>query len=185
MAINIFDPLKDLQGNKFKSANWYRNAASLVADRASASKLMRDGKLLGRPSAGRMSMFYYDPKTKAKMPFYDIFPLVLPVDVFKGGFVGLNFHYLPYALRFKLLEDLQQYTSNGKFDSSTKLQVGYSNLKGNSLIRPAIKKYLWRQVQSNFLRVDVDEMAIACYLPVAQFQGASLGKVFADSRRKI
>jgi hypothetical protein len=28
-------------------------------------------------------------------------------------------------------------------------------------------------------------MAIACYLPVAQFQGASLGKVFADSRRKI
>ena len=185
MAINIFDPLKDLQGNQFKSANWYRNAASLVADRASASKLMRDGKLLGRPSAGRMSMFYYDPKTKSKMPFYDIFPLVLPVDVFKGGFVGLNFHYLPYPLRFKLLQDLQQYTSNGKFDSSTKLQVGYSNLKGNSLIRPDVKKYLWRQVQSNFLRVDVDEMAIACSLPVAQIQGARLGKVFAYSRRKI
>ena len=97
MAINIFEPLKDLQGNQFKSANWYRNAASLVADRASASKLMRDGKLLGRPSAGRMSMFYYDPKTKSKMPFYDIFPLVLPVDVFKGGFVGLNFHNPYYS----------------------------------------------------------------------------------------
>jgi len=181
----IFDPLKDLQGNQLKSARWYRNAASLITDRASQSKLMREGRLNGRPSAGRMCMFVYDAKTKAKLPYWDAFPLVLPVDTFRGGFVGINFHYLPYGARFKLLERLQTYASNGKFDSSTKLQVGYSNLKGNSLIRPAVKKYLWRQVQSNFLRVDVDEMAIACYLPVAQFQGASLGKVFADSRRKI
>ena len=61
----------------------------------------------------------------------------------------------------------------------------YNAVKGIGLIKPAIKKYLWRQVQSNFLRVDVDEMAIAIYLPVAQFKKASLGKVFADSRRKI
>lgn len=182
---NIFDPLKDLQGNQLKSATWYRNAASLIADRATQTKLMRQGKILGRPSAGRLSMFLYDAKTKAKLPYWDAFPLVLPVDVFKGGFVGINFHYLPYALRFKLLEQLQTYASNDKFDSSTKLQVGYSNLKGQSIIKPAIKKYLWRQVRSNFRRIDVDEMAIACYLPVADFQGASLGKVFAAARRVI
>ena len=40
-------------------------------------------------------MFVYDPKTKAKLPFYDTFPLVLPIDTFRGGFIGLNFHYLP------------------------------------------------------------------------------------------
>jgi len=38
----IFDPLKDLQGNQLKSARWYRNAASLITDRASQSKLMRE-----------------------------------------------------------------------------------------------------------------------------------------------
>jgi len=182
---NIFDPLKDLQDNQLKSARWYRNAASLIADKATQNKLMREGKLNGRPSAGRMNMFVYDAKTKAKLPYWDAFPLVLPVDTFRGGFVGLNFHYLPYGVRFKLLEQLQSYASNGKFDSSTKLQVGYSNLKGQSIIKPAVKKYLWRQVRSNFRRIDVDEMAIACYLPVADFQGSTLGRVFAAARRVI
>ena len=182
---NIFDPLKDLQDNQLKSARWYRNAASLIADKATQTKLMREGKVNGRPSAGRLNMFLYDAKTKAKLPYWDAFPLVLPVDTFRGGFVGLNFHYLPYGLRFKLLEDLQSYASNGKFDSSTKLQVGYSNLKGQSIIKPMIKKYLWRQVRSNFRRIDVDEMAIACYLPVADFQGSTLGRVFAAARRVI
>ena len=54
MAIDIFQPLKDLQGNKQKSATWYRNAVSLIADRTSPSQLMASGKILGRPSAGRM-----------------------------------------------------------------------------------------------------------------------------------
>ena len=66
MAIDIFEPLKDLQGNKLKSATWYRNAVSLIADRTSPSQLFKSGKLLGRPSGGRMSMFFYDPKTKAR-----------------------------------------------------------------------------------------------------------------------
>ena len=183
--VKIFEPLVDLQDKQLKSASWYRNAASLIADRATSSKLMRDGKLVGQPSAGRMSMFFYDPKTKQKLPFYDTFPLVLPFELIRGGFIGLNFHYLPYGLRFKLLEQLQQFATNKKFDETTRLQVTYNSVKNIGLIKPAIKKYLWRQVQSNFLRVDVDEMAIAIYLPVAQFKKASLGKVFADSRRKI
>ena len=183
--VKIFEPLLDLQDNQLKSANWYKKAASLIADKVSSNKLMRSGKLLGRPSAGRMCMFFYDPKTAQKLPFYDIFPLVLPVDTFRGGFVGLNFHYLPYGLRYKLLEQLQQFATNKKFDETTRLQVTYNSVKNIGLIKPAIKKYLWRQVQSNFLRVDVDEMAIAIYLPVAQFKKASLTRVFADSRRKI
>ena len=185
MAVDIFEPLKDLQGNKLKSASWYRNAVSLIADRSSPSELFASGKLLGRPSAGRMSMFFYDPKFKQRLPYYDTFPLVLPLEPMKGGFIGLNFHYLPYGLRYKLLDQLQQFSTNTKFDQSTRLQVTYDAVKNIGLIKPAIKKYLFRYVRSNFLRVDVDEMAIAIYLPVAKFQKASLGQVFADSRRKI
>ena len=99
MAVDIFNPLKDLQGNQLKSANWYRNAVSLITDRSSPSQLMKDGKLLGRPSAGRMSMFFYDPKFKQRLPYYDTFPLLLPLEPMKGGFIGLNFHYLPYVAR--------------------------------------------------------------------------------------
>ena len=183
MAIDIFEPLKDLQGNKLKSATWYRNAVSLIADRTSPSELFKSGKLLGRPSAGRMSMFFYDPKTKARMPYYDTFPLVLPLEPMKGGFIGLNFHYLPYGARFAFLQQLQSLASNSKFDQSTKIQATYDSVKSNKYVKASIKRYLYSQVRSQFLRVNVDEMALAAYLPVAQFQGASLGSVFAKSRR--
>ena len=71
--VKIFEPLVDLQDKQLQSASWYKNAASLIAQKTTARDLMRSGKLLQRPSAGRMSMFFYDPKTKQKLPFYDTF----------------------------------------------------------------------------------------------------------------
>jgi len=183
MAIDIFNPLKDLQGNKMKSASWYRNAVSLITDKSSPSELFASGKLLGRPSAGRMSMFFYDPKHKNRLPYWDTFPLVLPLEPMPKGFIGLNFHYLPYGARFAFLQQLQRYATNGKFDSSTRIQASYQQVKSNKYVKASIHRYLWSHVRSNFLRVNVDEMALAAYLPVAQFQGASVGTVFARSRR--
>ena len=185
MAIDIFSPLKDLQGNKQKSASWYRNAVSLIADRTSPSELFASGKLLGKPSAGRMSMFFYDPKTKARLPYYDTFPLVLPLEPMKGGFIGLNFHYLPYGARFAFLQQLQTLASNSKFDQSTKIQATYDSVKSNKYVKASIKRYLYSQVRSQFLRVDVNEMALAAYLPVAQFTGKTIGGVFAAARKNF
>ena len=183
MAIDIFNPLVDLQNNKMKSASWYRNAVSLIADRTSPSEMMASGKLLGRPSGGRMSMFFYDPKHKARLPYWDIFPLVLPLEPMKGGFIGLNFHYLPYGARFSFLQQLQVFASNAKFDQSTRINATYQSVKSNKYVKASIHRYLYSHVRSSFLRVNVDEMALAAYLPVAQFQQASLGRVFAASRR--
>jgi len=185
MAKTIFEPIKDLQDGSLRSAQWYRNAVSLIADRVSQNKLMSEGKLNNQPSVGRMNMFAYDPKYKNTLPFYDVFPLVLPLEPIKGGFMGLNFHYLPYPLRFRLLERMQKFATNSKFDSTTKLLANYDDVKSINLIKPAIKKYLYKQVQSRFRRIDTDEMAIAVYLPVADFKKRSIGSVFADSRRKI
>jgi len=185
MAKTIFDPLKDLQNGQQRATTWYRNAVSLIADRASQGKLMREGRINGRPSAGRMNFFVYDPKYKKSLPFYDTFPLVLPLEPIKGGFMGLNFHYLPYPLRFRLLERMQKFANNNQFDSSTKLEASYGDVASINLIRPAIKKYLYKQCKTGFRRIDVDEMAIAVYLPVANFKKRSIGSVFADSRRKI
>ena len=101
----------------------------------------------------------------------------------KGGFIGLNFHYLPYGARFAFLQQLQRYASNSKFDQSTKIQASYNSIKNNKYTKASIKRYLYSHVRSQFLRVDVNEMALASYLPVAQFQGATLGQVFARSRK--
>ena len=57
------------------------------------------------------------------------------------------------------------------------------SIKSNKYTKASIKRYLYSHVRSQFLRVNVNEMALAAYLPVAQFQGATLGQVFARSRK--
>ena len=46
MANSILDPLVDKAGGIRKTAAWYRNAVASIADRATAGRLMRSGKLL-------------------------------------------------------------------------------------------------------------------------------------------
>ena len=181
---NILDPLVDKQGGIRKSAAWYRSNVASIADRVTARKLMNQGKLIGKPSAGRLNMFFYDPKTKQKLPYYDTFPLVLPLEPIKGGFLGLNFHYLPYLLRFNLLQRLQKFADGG-MKSTTKFEANYDDVKGINLVKPTIKKYLYSHVRSQFLRIDFDEAALAVYLPVQQFKKSGTSKVWSDSRRMI
>ena len=49
---------------------------------------------------GDMFIFQYDPKYKDKpsiLPYYDRYPVIIMFDTGLTGFLGLNFHYLPYA----------------------------------------------------------------------------------------
>jgi len=180
----ILDPLVDKQGGIRKSAAWYRSNVASIADRVTARKLMNQGKLIGRPSAGRLNMFFYDPKLKKTLPYYDTFPLVLPLEPIKGGFMGMNFHYLPPLLRFKLLQRMQRFADGG-LNEKTKIDASYDDVKGINLVKPTIKKYLYSHVRSQFLRIDFDEAALAVYLPVQQFKKAGTNKVYSDSRRMI
>jgi len=180
----ILDPLVDKQGGIRKSAAWYRSNVASIADRVTARKLMNQGKLIGRPSAGRLNMFFYDPKLKKTLPYYDTFPLVLPLEPIKGGFMGMNFHYLPPLLRFRLLQRMQRFADGG-LNEKTKIDATYDDVKTINLVKPTIKKYLYSHVRSQFLRIDFDEAALAVYLPVQQFKKAGTNKVYADSRRMI
>jgi len=180
----ILDPLVDKQGGIRKSAAWYRSNVASIADRVTARKLMNQGKLIGRPSAGRLNMFFYDPKLKKTLPYYDTFPLVLPLEPIKGGFMGMNFHYLPPLLRFRLLQRMQRFADGG-LNEKTKIDASYDDVKGINLVKPTIKKYLYSHVRSQFLRIDFDEAALAVYLPVQQFKKAGTNRVYSDSRRMI
>ena len=174
MAISILDPLVDKAGGIRKTAAWYRNAVSSIADRTSARRLMGQGKLIGRPSIGRLNMFFYDPKYKKTLPYYDTFRLELPLERLPGGFAGINFHYLRPGARFTLLQRLQRFsTRGGEVTSRNSFDVSYNRVKNISLVKNTIKKYLFNHVRSNFLRIDYDEAALAVYLPVAQFKKGS------------
>ena len=169
MAISILEPLKDNQGGIRKSVDWYRRNIADLGNRATAAALMRSGKLNGIPSKGRLNFFFYDPKYKQVLPLYDRFPLVLPLETIPGGFMGLNFHYIRPVQRVSLLNNLQRFATGG-MKPSTRIDATYDGIKGVSITRNMIKKYLYGHVRSSFLRVDFDEAALAVMLPVQQFR---------------
>tara|TARA_Y100000385_G_scaffold228005_1_gene239094 strand:- start:44 stop:595 length:552 start_codon:yes stop_codon:yes gene_type:complete len=179
---NIFSKISDKTGGIKKSSNWYRNAVASLADTITARKLMNQGRVNQRPSGGRLNLFLYDPKTKNKLPYYDTFPLVLPLEAIKGGFMGINFHYLSPMIRFRLLNQLQKFATNSKFDSTTRLDVSYQRVSGLERVKPTIKKYLYSHVRSGFLRIDAQDSPTAVYLPVQQFKKRSASYVYGQSR---
>ena len=175
--------LDDAKGRP-KSTQWYKDKIKEFGQ-PGALDLIRDGKRNNRPFYGKLNMFFYNPKFKKKLPYYDTFPLVLPLETYGDGFLGINLHYLPIPLRIRLLDRLVDYSNNTQFDESTRLVVNYSRLKKVRLIKPTIHKYLASQVQSQFRRIDADEFTVATLLPVQRFKKATAKEVWSDSRSMI
>ena len=172
-----------------QSIDWFRRKASAMG-RVSRSALMKEEpvELQNKSVVGNMYMFFYDPKTKDTLPYYDSFPLVVVVGPAPGGFAGINLHYLPPTLRAKLLDALMDIASNKKFDESTKFQVTYNTLKRTASLKhfkPCYKHYLNSNVRSRFAYVPPPEWEIATFLPTADFQKAGKSKVYKDSRSMI
>ena len=167
-----------------KSTDWYRNKIKEFGTPTSLD-LIRDGKQAGSPFFGRLNMFIYDPKLKKTLPYYDTFPLVLPLEDYNDGFLGLNFHYLPIPLRMRLLDKVVDFSNNTKFDKTTRLNVSYNALRRSKIIRPTIKRYLAGRVKSRFRRIDADEFTVATLLPVARFKKGSQAEVYRDSRKML
>ena len=97
----------------------------------------------------------------------------------------MNFHYLPPAMRFTLLQRLDTFLSGDMIKKSTKYQVSYDSVKNIPMVAPTLHKYLYKQVRSNFLRIDATEAALAVYLPVQQFRKQPATTVWSRSRRGI
>ena len=185
MAVSKFiQKVKDEARGRPRSTQWYREKIKEFG-KPGAMDLIRDGKRANRPFYGKLNMFFYDPKHKKTLPYYDTFPLVLPIENYPDGFLGINFHYLSIPLRIRLLDQLVDFSNNTRFDETTRIVADYSQLKKLNLIKPTLHRYLAGQTKSQFRRIDADEFTIATLLPVQRFQGAGATTVWKDSRRMI
>ena len=131
---------------------------------ADNDKRARDNTVIGK-----MYFFKYDAKWKATLPIWDKFPLVLPIERYKNGFLGLNLHYLRYEERAILLGRLFQYRTNNKLDATTRLRLSYDLINQTrrlGIARPCIKRYLWSHVRSKFIEIVPQEWPMAIELPV-------------------
>jgi len=164
----VFDKILDTTTGP-KSYDWYRKKVQSMTT-PGARGLINQGKATVAPKYGVMNLFGYDPKFKETLPYYDRFPLIFPIDFAKGGFYGINFHYLQPGARVNFLRQLSRFASDKNFDSKTRYNIG--ELSGR-YYKKTIKHYLYSQVRTSFLNIPADEMAIAIFLPVARFKKGS------------
>lgn len=178
--------------------DWYRDQAKQVArtarNRSQADKVIReirkdqDRRQDSRFIMGNMYLFAYDPKHKETLPYYDRFPLIFPINKAKGGFLGINMHYLPPILRAKLMDQLYTTLNNKNFDETTRLQASYKILNSAAKFKefaPCVKHYLNAHVRTKPAYINPTEWDIALFLPMQKFVGATANQVYADSRRTV
>jgi hypothetical protein len=173
------------------SRRWFDDQVKLMAKGKVTPNalLLRDGidDLRSNIVPGQLHFFYYDPKLKEKLPYYDQFPMVFPYKQVPGGFLGLNLHYLGYQERFALFKALMDIQGIKKLDNNTKLKYQWGTVMAMSNVPGAqacIKHYLVDHVKSRYMKVKPEDWATAMMLPVERFVGASKQRVWADSLRK-
>ena len=195
MATSYIDKLQSqafkagVEKNTESSLKWFQRQMSQMKSVNRKALLMDDNfKARSRPLTGRMFMYFYDPKTKKEMPYYDRFPLIFMVEKAKGGFYGLNLHYLPPKLRAKFFDRLTEYSTNKRYDITTRLRLSYNLLKGASklsLFGPCFKHYLTKQVRSKMVEVPASEWESVLFMPTENFKKSNKTKVWSDTRKMI
>lgn len=179
----------DVQTRAVDARAWLRDKAQEVR-RVDSLGIIRQNtsNLQTRVMPGHMYMFYYDPKMKDQLPFYDRFPLIFPFRKVPDGFYGINMHYLPYMMRAVLMDRLYSLVTNKNMDETTRLRLSYRILSSSSqyrFIKPCVKHYLNSHVKSRFLYIHPTEWDVALFLPTERFVKASKQTVFNNSRRMI
>lgn len=175
-----------------EAREWFREMASNVKS-VNRNRMINDPannvSVLNERSIGKMYSFFYDPKGKDTLPYYDQFPLIFmlgPKD--NKGFMGINLHYLPPVLRAKLMNTLYQTINNRRFDNTTKLKISYEILSSASryhYFKPCLKHYLFDHVQSKFLNIEPKFWDAALMLPTEKFRKAPASTVWLESRSKV
>ena len=172
-----------------ESMTWFRQKAHRIR-RINRRELMKEDPIELRNTfrPGNMFMFFYDPKTKDTLPYYDKFPLVIVVGKAEGGFYGLNLHYISPILRARLLDALLDNTSDKRYDENTRFKINYAMLNRTSKLRfykPCFKHYLLDHVQSRLAHVPAPEWEIATFLPMADWRKSRASAVYKLSKDMI
>lgn len=195
----FFDKLRNTIGGKLKEASQnaidgYLKLSRILAGRTTnGNQIMADREklitLIQPKHLGRMCMYFYDPKWKEELPYYDRFPLVIPIEIYKDGFLGLNLHYLPPNRRAVLMDALyNRVYKNRHLDERKRIMISYQIVKSVSRNRnylPCVKRYLYDHLRSRIYIVDPQDWNIALFLPTERWAKANKRRVYQESLDKI
>ena len=167
------DKIKGIKGdlrNRFSSTNaakFYREAE----DKVNPNVMKR------RANLGDIFCYYYNPKYRNELPYYDMFPMIMLIGTDQDTFTGLNFHYLPPKFRAILLDRVNAKVGKGI--------INWKKISKIPQVAPTIKRYRFDHIMRKVVPIEENEQEIAIFLPLERFRKASKSSVWADSRRKF
>ncbi len=191
--IRVLEEIRTAGADQRRSAQWYQDQVkSIVGTSYAATRFQQDyaENMTGRMLPGRMYLMNYSNpigKGTSALPYYDMFPLILPFNIESSTFTAINFHYLHPVSRVMLLEKLSRFKI-GDTDIATRIRADWnilSNFARFREVRPSVKKYRKSQVKGRYLFIQPDDWTTAAVLPTEQFRGASKQQVYLDSNRKM
>ena len=182
----------ELQSRSLESLRWFQQRVKTMKLTPEAFYHQSNLRKARRYLEGRMYTFFYDAKTKDKLPYWDRFPVVLILDLNQTGFTGLNFHYIPPKYRVRLLYELYKYI---KLDDDTRdrkmkphIRMRYEMLRGLTKMRffkPCFKRYLTTQIEGRALEITPDYWDVMAMLPLADWQKKHAREVYTESIKII
>jgi len=183
-----------------KAHQWYmkriskdvKQANSLRKKVVGEEKYRRRGR--GEIRIGDLYLFQYpDPVHKDTLPYYDTWPCVFFFDEYtsKAGkriVLGLNFHYLPPALRYKLFDDLLKLRNEKRYRPTTRLKMSWKTIKAASKTNAyaaAVHAYRVDRIRGGLIKVNPTDWAQVIALPIANWKKSSRQNVYADTKSKL
>ena len=174
------------QGDTGKSDS--ATARQTARDAVANSFVSETRNSFDRSAIGKLLFYQYDPKTKDKLNYWDMFPICIPFSYHSNGWTGMNLHYLHPMMRAKLLAQLMTLANTKEMDPITKLNVTYDLLKKSSrfaYFTPCIKRYLISHVRSRLMIINPKQWVHVAMMPLANFQKSDEIKVWQDSTNQI
>ena len=174
-----------------RSAKWFREKITGLEGElrnrfsaTNAARFYREAEVRTTPQIlhkrvqlGELFCYYYLPKYRTTLPYYDMFPMIMLLKAEKETFLGINFHYLRPKWRAILLDRVTA-------------KIGECLPKWNKLrqirqIAPTIKRYRFDHIMRKVIPIEEDEQEIAIFLPTERFRKSAKAKVWSESERKF
>ena len=173
------DFLQQVKAKSREALNWFKKLVKETQRAAfPASTGRKDLKTqsvdkrgnLSAADIGSMYFFRYQAKWAEILPYWDMFPLIFPFAKAKGGFYGINLHYLGPVPRINLMRALIKAQGvSGNMDENFRLKLNYNIITKFPPAEPCIKRYLNSYNQGGFFKIGGDDWAYAVGLPIQKW----------------
>ncbi len=181
LSIILNEGLTPLGGNNKVYSN-------LITFLEKKSMLSRPKRLLN----GQLLFFKYIPtdenflerKTKK---YYDIFPLIFVTETHRGGFQGINLHYLSPDMRIMLFDTIEKLLPiiPGYKIEANRTKINYEKLKRSKttlkFFAPCYRQYRWSGLQKPPIAIPYQFWKLLVEKDLGYFMKGKKSSIYLDS----